>query len=65
MRGRLPMAAAPAAPHKLPMANAVEISARVQPKSSLIGVTNTESTAPYIGVCANAITVDAETMPQP
>lgn len=59
------MTAAPAAPHKLPMANAAEISARDQPNSSLIGVTNTDSTAPYIGTCANAMTVDAETMPQP
>ncbi len=47
------------------MANAAEISARVHPNSSLIGVTNTDSTAPYIGTCANAMTVDAETMPQP
>ena len=52
-------------PPRLPIANATEVSQRIQPSSCSMGVTNTDSTGPYIGTCANDTSADVPTIPHP
>ena len=52
-------------PPRLPSANANEVSHRIQPSSCSMGVTNTDSTGPYIGTCANETSADVPTTAQP
>ena len=52
-------------PPRLPSANATEVSQRAHPSSCSIGFTNTDSTGPYIGTCANETSADVPTTAQP
>ena len=62
---RCPTAADPIDPPRLPMVNAMAVSQRAHPNSSSMGVTNTDSTGPYIDTCANVTTTDVPTIAQP
>ena len=62
---RFPTIAEPMEPPRLPMVNAIAVSQRAQPSSCSMGVTNTESTGPYIDTCANVTTTDVPTIAQP
>ena len=62
---RCPISAEPTEPPRLPMVNAIAVSQRAHPSSCSMGVTNTDSTGPYIGTWANVTTTDVPTIAQP